>query len=268
MTRHEFPLADSHTLSWYEHGQGRPMVLLHGWSMSAAAFSELAEELKSGFRLLIPDLPGHGLSSPVEEYSLSAIAAALAEWIAAVTDQPVCLVGWSLGGMLAIELARNSSLGIQRMVLIGTTPRFTTADDWPCGLPSAQVKAMARNLAKRFEATLSDFFTLAFAGEELPEERLRAIRTLAVRQSPLPNREAAQALLSLLGRQDQRASLTSLTQPTLVIHGTLDPISPLAAAHFLADTLVAGSMVELEGVGHAPFLSRPDVVAKLIMEFC
>ncbi len=268
MIRHEFRFSDDRKLSWYEVGQGHPLVLLHGWSMSAAVFSELAEQLQQDFRLLIPDLPGHGLSSPAQEYSLSAIAADLAEWITAVEDQPVCLVGWSLGGMLAMELARKPAVKLERMVLIGTTPCFTMSDDWLLGLPTAQVKAMARNLGRHFEATLSDFFTLAFAGEDLSKERLRVIRNFAVRQSSLPDQTAAQALLLLLGEQDQRGVLTDISQPTLVIHGALDQITPIAAGHQLAETLASGSIVELDGVGHATFLSRPEEVASLIREFC
>jgi pimeloyl-[acyl-carrier protein] methyl ester esterase len=266
--RHCFNLAEDRQLTWYEVGQGRPLVLLHGWSMSAAVFSEMAGFLASDFRLLIPDLPGHGGSSPSSRNTLAGIAADLVSWLSTLVREPVSLVGWSLGGMLSLEIAGQRALPVDRLVLIGTTPRFTLNDDWAFGLPPAQVRALARNLARRFEATLGDFFALAFAGENISKERLRTIRNFAVRQTPLPDHAVALNLLNMLAVQDQRASLPDITQPTLVLHGELDQIAPVAAGRYLAEVLPQGGFAGFAGVGHGPFLSQPrDVVAK-IREFC
>lgn len=262
-----FTFADGRQLRWREVGKGRPLVLLHGWAMSAAVFTEVAALLSADFRLLIPDLPGHGNSSPCPKNDLAAIAADLECWIAATTEEPVSLVGWSLGGMLSLELARHNRLPVDRLVLVGTTPRFTSSEDWSYGLPRVQVRALARNLERRFESTLGDFFTLAFAGEAIAKERLRTIRTFAVRQSPLPDRDAALALLDMLADQDQRALLEEIHQPALVLHGDLDQIAPIVAGRTLAERLPKGSLNELRGVGHGPFLSRPQEVVARILGF-
>ncbi len=268
MKEARFDLPDGRQLTWYETGQGSPLVLLHGWSMSAAVFSEIATLLSPDFRLLIPDLPGHGRSSPALQNDLAGIAADLGRWIAAIEKVPVALIGWSLGGMLALEIARQNKLPVDRLVLIATTPRFTMSDDWSFGLPSAQVRALARNLERRFEATLGDFFSLAFAGETIARERLRTIRTFAVRQSPLPDYDAAMGLLNLLAVQDQRKELSEIYQPALVLHGDLDQISPVAAGRYLAEMLPMGSFAGFSGVSHCPLLSRPQEVAAKIREFC
>ena len=237
MKAERFKLPDGRELSWYETGRGRPLVLLHGWAMSAAAFGELAEMLADDFRLLIE-------------------------------STPVALGGWSLGGMLALEMAGQKPLAIDRLLLIGTTPRFTSGGNWTFGLPAVQVRALARNLERRFETTLADFFNLAFAGEDISRERLRAIRNFAVKHSSLPDRKAALALLEELANQNQLELVAQIDQPTLVIHGELDKISPLAAGRYLAETLPMGEFLEFPGVGHAPFLSQPQDVADKIMEFC
>ncbi|TLM62995.1 MAG: alpha/beta fold hydrolase, partial [Deltaproteobacteria bacterium] len=67
-------------LAWRESGTGRPLVLVHGWSLSGAAFAELAASL-DGFRVLLPDLPGHGQSTPPAGVSLPALAGDLAAWL-------------------------------------------------------------------------------------------------------------------------------------------------------------------------------------------
>ena len=262
-----FQLPDGRILTWYEAGHGRPLLLLHGWAMSAAAFSESAALLADRFRLLIPDLPGHGRSTPAQQNDLAGIAADLMHWLSAVEQAPVGLVGWSLGGMLALEIARQQTLPVAGLVLIGTTPRFTASDDWAYGLPSTQVRALARNLARSFETTLAEFFALSFAGEDISPERLREIRNFAVKRGPLPDRAAALALLNTLSVQDQRAMLGAIPQPALVLHGELDRITPVAAGRQLAALLPQGRFVEFAGVGHGLFLSQPQAAVAMIREF-
>lgn len=267
MKKRCFLFEDGRSLHWYEAGDGRPLVLLHGWAMSAAAFHEFADLLGQDFHLLIPDLPGHGESSPPLRNDLEGLAADLTVWLAAVAPGPVALLGWSLGGMLAMQLAADGHLPTERLILVGTTPRFTNADGWSFGLPPAQVHALARNLKRRFEATLGDFFALTFADEDIPRERLRAIRNFAVRNSALPDAIVALDLLHFLAVQDQRAVLARLQIPVLVLHGALDRISPVAAGQWLAEQCPMGTFMALPGIGHAPFLSRPQQIADRVRGF-
>jgi pimeloyl-[acyl-carrier protein] methyl ester esterase len=263
-----FKLPDGRVLTWYETGFGRPLVLLHGWAMSAAVFTEISTLLADDFRLLIPDLPGHGYSSPAMQNDLAGISADLLGWLDAVVQGPAILAGWSLGGMLAMEMASSEATAVDRLVLIGTTPRFTLSEDWSCGLPAVQVRALARNLERRFEGTLADFFALAFAGEKIAVERLRTIRSFAVKHSPLPDRDAALDLLNILEEQDQREILSAIKQPVLVLHGEQDQISPFAAGQYLSETFAEGHLEAFAGVGHGPFLSRPQEAVAKIREFC
>lgn len=242
-------------------------MLLHGWAMSAGGFSEIATLLSSGFRLLIPNLPGHGGSSPAMQNDLAGFAADLEHWLGEVEENPVTLIGWSLGGMLSMELAHRKRLPIERLVLLATTPRFTQKEGWELGLPPVQVRALGRNLQRRFEATLADFFSLAFAGEKISRERLRAIRTFAVKQNPLPDRDTALALLDMLAVHDQRAILSEIQQPTLLLHGVLDQITPVSAGRSLAAMLPRGTFYGFPDVGHCPFLSQPQATAERIREF-
>lgn len=267
MTRREFRLPDGRNLSWQEAGEGVPLVLLHGWSLSGSVFTELAD-LLDGVRLLAPDLPGHGQSAPPRAATLPSLADDVAAWLAAVAPGPLLLGGWSLGGMVALELAARGGVPVEKLLLLATTPRFTAATDWPHGLPATQVRALRRNLERRFETTLGEFLALTFAEGEVDAARLRAIRALAVRSGGLPDRDAAAAFLDLLAEQDQRGLLAGITCPTLVIHGALDRITPVGAGRALAAALGNGRFLEVAGAGHAPFWSRPAAVGQAIREFC
>jgi pimeloyl-[acyl-carrier protein] methyl ester esterase len=185
-----------------------------------------------------------------------------------VTDEPVTLAGWSLGGMLAIQIASDSLLPLKQLVLIATTPRFTNADDWTFGLPAVQVHALKRNLKRHFEKTLAEFFRLTLAGETVPLERLKVIRNFAVINRPLPNEGTAVDLLDVLAGQDQREALASIGCPVLVIHGSDDQVSPCEAGRYIADTVEDGYLVEFHGVGHAPFWSKPEEFAGTLREYC
>lgn len=255
-------LADGRRLAWREAGSGPALVLLHGWSMSSAVFAEVFEELAGDFRLLAPDLCGHGDSDPGAGYGLTDFAADLAEWLRALDLHDAALAGWSLGGQVALELVPAVRDRLRRLILVGTTPRFTAAADWAAGLPESQVRAMARDLRSHYEKTMGDFFALQFAGEAISRERYRRIVDFAVRGGSLPEPEIALAALETLRSADQRGALSGIDLPVLVQHGELDRITLPAAACYLAAHLPAAELEMWPGVGHAPFFSRPQEVCR------
>ena len=260
-------LADGRQMSWREAGNGPAVVLLHGWSMSSAVFTEVIEELSVDFRLLAPDLRGHGGSDPGAGYAFADFAADLVEWIQVLDLREVALVGWSLGGQVALELCPALRERLRRLILVDTTPRFTAAADWTAGLPDLQVRAMARDLKRNYLKTMGDFFALQFAGEELSRERFRRIADFAVRGGRLPEPDVALAVLETLRLGDQRSGLGAINLPALVQHGELDRITLPGAAEYLAVHLTAARLELLPGIGHAPFLSRPQEVSRRWREF-
>ena len=258
----------SDRISWLELGEGAPLVLLHGWSMSHAVFSELARLLADNFRLLLPDLPGHGSSSSVRPCSLSAMAEVLGRWLEELQAEPVALLGWSLGGQVAMTLCLDRSTLVERLVLVSSTPRFCATEGWSAGLPVGELRALRRGLQRRYLATMGEFFDLQFAGEGMNAERRREILQFAVKASRLPDPEEALETLDILGREDLRERLSEIAQTSLVIHGESDRIIPFAAGCYLADHLPKAQLCSLPGVGHAPFLSAPRQVAAQLVEFC
>ena len=253
---------------WRELGEGPPLVLLHGWSMSHAVFSELAELLAGDYRLLIPDLPGHGQSAAVAPCGLIPFAQILADWLTHLDLAEVTLLGWSLGGQLALQFSADFPQQVTRLLLVATTPRFCATANWSAGLPSSELRALRQGLQKRYQATMGSFFDLQFKGEDLPAERRREIIEFAVRPAGRPDAAAALATLDILGQEDLRPLLAAIDRQTLVIHGENDQIIPCAAGRYLSEHLLHAEMVALAGLGHAPFLSRPSALVGLIRGFC
>ncbi len=248
-------LSNGQKLAWREWGTGSPLIMLHGWSMSSIVFAEVAEALAGDFRLLCPDLPGHGQSDPSSSSDFRSFANAISEWASKIDVGSVDLLGWSLGGQVAMQIAADHLLLLRKLLLIATTPRFCQADNWSNGLLETQVRALDRNMGRAYEKTLGDFFVLQFVGEQMSKERYRKILQFAVRSGRLPEPDVARAALQALGNGDQRELLKKIHQPVLVMHGELDQIIPLAAGEYLCQQLPNAQFSRIPGVGHAPFFS-------------
>ncbi len=260
-------VADGRQLCWREWGDGPPLIMLHGWSMSSVVFTEVAENLGQTFRVLCPDLPGHGGSEPIAATSLSSFADIIAQWSCSLQLAPAALLGWSLGGQVALQLAFAKSIQLTRLLLVSTTPRFCRSTDWTHALPTTQLKALDRNLSRAFEKTMGDFFNLQFLGEDLSKERYRQILQFAVRTSQLPKSAYARQVLQILGTSDLRRQLADIELPVQILHGEIDQIIPLTAGRFLADKIPAATFEPLAGVGHAPFFSKPEACVSRWLDF-
>lgn len=254
-----FELSDGRRLAYRQSGAGPALILLHGWAMSSVVFAEVMAELEGAFTLLAPDLRGHGSSDPGPEYGCEALAADLAEWISALDLQDAALLGWSMGGEVALSLILTPDIQrrLRALVLVATTPRFVASKDWTAGLPATQVRALARDLRRNYHKAMGDFFSLQFQGEPLAPARYQQILRFAVRAGRLPEPEVALAGLETLAAEDLRERLPQLELPTLVIHGGLDPIVLPAAGEFLVANLPQATLDLWPNVGHAPFFSDP-----------
>jgi pimeloyl-[acyl-carrier protein] methyl ester esterase len=233
-------------------------VFLHGWGLSGAIWSETVARVPGA----TPDLPGYGATPSVSPYTAETLADALAERIAA----PVDLVGWSMGGMVALALAARHPDKVARLALVGTSPRFAVGADWPRGMAPDVLAEFARSLAADYRATLSRFLSLQARGGDAAREVIGLLRE-RMRAQPEPNPETLAAGLELLRAVDLRDQVERVVCPTLVVHGAHDSLCPAAAGAWLAEHLQNGRLALHEHASHAPFLSHPDWFAATLKEF-
>ncbi len=239
-------------------GTGPPLVLLHGWAMHSGLFAPLLPHLTDRFRVHRVDLPGHGRSAPCTRYALDAIVAALAAAVAqaAGTAAPLTLLGWSLGGAVALRWASAEPARVCRLILTGTTPCFIARPDWPHALPAQTLRQFGDELAVSYRLTLQRFVTLQARGSEHARALLAQLRgELFARGEPTP--ATLSATLELLAATDLRAELGAIAQPAVVIAGERDTLTPPEAAAWLARALPRGSFHLIRGAAHAAFLSHP-----------
>lgn len=244
-------------------GQGRELVLVHGWGMNAGVWQPLRDRLAADWRVTAVELPGHG------ESGFDAAATGLDAWTdALLTAAPAraLWLGWSLGGQLALAAARRAPERVAGLVLAATNPRFVRADHWPAAMPAATFHAFAEQLAGDAPRTLDRFLALQVRGADGAAETLRALKT-ATRARPAPRAAALQAGLDLLLNNDLRATAADLAVPSLWLFGGRDALVPATAADAVRGLAPQARVHSVTPAGHAPFLSHPDTCLDLLEHF-
>jgi pimeloyl-[acyl-carrier protein] methyl ester esterase len=237
------------------------LVLLHGWAMHGGVFAPLSERLGARFDLHLLDLPGHG------RRRREAVPETLAGWAEALlAEAPAEAVwlGWSLGGLVALEVARIAPERCRGLVLLASSPRLEQGEDWP-GLDPALLSAFAEGLVRDRAGTIERFLALEALGSGQPVQDLRRLRLL-LEEGGEPSAEALAVGLKLLQETDLRPALPALAVPSLWIAGANDRIVPAQAVEAGA-RLARGGFERIARAGHAPFLTRPALVAERIAAF-
>ena len=244
-------------------GTGPDLVLLHGWALHGGMWGPWLDELGRRARLHLIDLPGHGRSAwPAGASTLRDLARAVSPHV----PNGAAVLGWSLGGMVALELARSRPGDLAALVLIATTPCFLARDDWPTGMNPDVLDGFAAGLAGDYRRTLTNFLALQTWGDENASQALRSLRANLDSHGE-PDPQALTAGLGILRTADLRDALAAITVPTLVIAGEHDRITPVAAGRELASRLPSARFVEVPKAGHAPFLSHPETVRREVEKF-
>ena len=244
-------------------GTGPDLVLLHGWGLNGACWGRFADRLAEHWRVHEVDLPGHGRSAwHAECTGLDGVILAVRRHV----PEGATVLGWSLGGIIALRLAQLAGPVVGPLVLVATTPRFTAGRRWPCGMARAQVDAFGERLAVDYRRTLNEFLTLQVRGEVEPHRLLRELKTNLARGGP-PQPAALDQGLDLLRSCVLRPALPGIGQPALVVAGESDRLTPPQASQYLAQSLPNARLCTIERAGHAPFLSHGTEVLDAMIEF-
>ena len=273
MERSEIVL-HGHRVSYRVGGRGSLLVLLHGIAGTSATWGEVFPRLAERHTVLAPDLLGHGESSkPEGDYSLGAYANAVRDLLEALELPRGTIVGHSLGGGVAMQLAYQYPERCERLVLVSS------------GGLGRELHAMLRAAALPGAGVVLPW--LCLAGRHSVGRMVHALGSLGLRAGPdleetwrsfvsLEEPEARQAFLrtvrGLIDLHGQRLSASDrlyLTAdlPTLIVWGADDPLIPVRHAHE-AHQRIGGSRLEiLPGAGHFPHRDDPKRFASALLDF-
>jgi len=238
-----------------------PVVLLHGWGADSRALTALADLLGAHASVMALDLPGFGTHAAVD---FPRDLVALLDFLEARVAPGSVLVGWSLGGALALRLAERFPSRVRAVVSIATNPCFVRRADWPHAMAAETFRAFRAGVAVGPERQLERFGALQARGDRHEREVLRQLRrTRAGTATP----ENLLRALDTLATLDLRATLPTLAQPVLHILGNSDLLVPPQVADDYRRLQPRASIFSIDGAAHAPFLSEPRLVAARIVDF-
>jgi pimeloyl-[acyl-carrier protein] methyl ester esterase len=234
-------------------GHGPDLVLLHGWGMHSGVWAEVLAPLSRLARVHAIDLPGHGHSAhyPVDRFEDAA------EAVAALVPEGAAICGWSLGGLIAQQLAHRHPGRAARLALIATTPCFAARPDWRHGMKDAVLAGFAESLANDRDAMLKRFVALNAMHGPQGREAVRSF-TSRLLERGAPSDAGLAASLRWLREIDLREQTARLRLPTIVMHGARDMVAPVAAGRWLAEHLEGARLTELAEAAHMPFFSHRE----------
>jgi len=246
-------------------GQGAPLVLLHGWAMHSGIWGPLVPRLARRCRVHAVDLPGHGLSALRAPFTLDGTVAAVAAAFAAERG-PLAVLGWSLGGLVAMRWARTEPAKIGRIALVSTSPRFAAAADWPHAVSAETLGRFGDELHVAWRLTLQRFLALQLRGSEHGRATLAALRRQVFARGE-PSAKALVGALDVIVTTDLRAEIADIAQPALVVAGSRDTLALPTASRWLAKHLPDARLALLTGAAHVPFLSHAEAFGAALGEF-
>lgn len=264
-----------HEFSYLDTGAGPVVLFIHGLLGSRRNWGKLVDTLRTDFRVLAPDLFGHGASAkPMGDYSLGAHAATLRDLLDRLGIERATLVGHSLGGGIALQFCYLFPQRVERLVLVSSgglgrsvSPLLRSATlpgaEWVLPLIAStwvreRAEALGRGLNRlgwRASADLSEAWN-GFASLADADSRRAFLATARSVIDPGGQTVTAHDHLPL-----------AVEIPTLIVWGTRDRVIPTWHAT-TAQQAIPGSRVELfEGAGHFPHLTEPSRFARLLSEF-
>ena len=234
-----------------------PMTFLHGWGQSRQIWHQQMSAFPDATFL---NLPGHGGSAEHDD------------WIKSMADQlpdsPSIIIGWSLGGIIAMELAIQYPEKIKALALISTTPSFCNRENWHHGCQQQVFDAFESGIRENSAKTMSRFFKLMFQGDTISRSDYNQMAKASVDKLRPPTETALSKGLNHLASSDLRASISLISTPTLIMHGAEDAIIPESAGQWLARKLPHATWKAFNGCGHAPFLTHSATFNETLERWC
>lgn len=242
-------------------GTGPDLVFLHGLAWTQAVWQPLLSHLQTKYRITLVDLPGFGRShSAYIDFELATIF----EQLFAVVPQRATWVGWSLGGIIATEIALQHPERVEGLILTANTPRYLVDSNWP-GISDETFAEFYRLITSDFRKHARHFIALQCDQDMSLRKRWRELQSIVLKHDPDP--AVLEHSLIFLKRADLRDRLHAVQCPTLYILGEYDRMVPVQIASSLKQHLSAATIKIMPGVSHLPFLSNPSLFCNLLTQF-
>lgn len=269
-------ISSSSDLQPLETSEKIPLVLLHGWGLNSAVWQPLIESLPDDFtqffNIVTLDLPGFGVNVSVEihPYSLANICQSITNTI----TKPAIYVGWSLGGLVATEMALRFPEKVLALITVASTPRFIEEKVqveeniqviWP-GIKANVLAAFHQQLQVNIEKTIDGFLKIQAMGSPHIRQDIKKISQLVFQQK-MASQATLDQSLTLLESSDYRHTLQNVTQPFLRLYGNADSLVPKSVIEKVNELTPKSDVYIFKQASHAPFISHADDFKEILIQW-
>lgn len=246
-------------------GNGQNVVLLHGWGMHGGLWGKFNDLLSNHCQTHAIDLPGFGYSKNIKnDFTLDALSEVVEKYINNI-KQPVILIGWSLGGLITLNILKRKNITLEKVVFIATTPSFTKKTGWECAMEQSVFDDFSNDLKTDYKKTLKRFLFLQARGSDLARDDLRELNN-KLNERGEPDFKALEKGLDILSNTDLRSKKQNET-PAMLVLGKKDALVPSSMINEFENMFSNCEKLILEKTGHAPFISKPEFCAEKIKNF-
>lgn len=242
-------------LSFEEHGQGTPVILLHGFPFNRSIWSQVVPLLRDHARLILPDLRGFG-SSPVTDdvYSMRMQAADVERLMDKLKLEKAVLVGHSMGGYISLAFAQTYP---HRLLGLGLVATHSAADNPERRQTRTKTAEAVKHKGARVVA--SSMVKTLTPKQELVEP----ITNLILKAAPMG---IVGALRGMADRPDMTGTLSHILVPALTLYGTSDQLVNRELVETMVQMLPKGWLVEIANAGHMLMMEEPQQVTDALLQ--
>ena len=245
-------------LHYIDKGNGPALLLVHGLGATHADWQNQIDFYARLFRVIAPDLRGHGASEGERPYSIDRLAMDLSQLMDELKLGPFFLIGHSMGGAVAMQLTLFKPERVKKLILADTLPSF---------IPNSFKKRLmlwSRILIMKLFGPAA--LTKRMARQLFPKPEQEALRALVILHNSHTPKEVYLDLIRSLSRWSVADRLNWLSVPTFVVAGEHDYFPPQEAQAF-AESLPDGRCRIFDGASHHLPLEKPEDFNRITMEF-
>lgn len=239
------------------------LIVIHGWGLHSVVWDNVMPVLLSHFQVTVVDLPGLGRSPiPSGDYDLEY----LTEQVLAIAPAEAVWMGWSLGGMIAMNAAAKYPERVSGLITVASTPQFVADKHWPLALNAEVLSQFQALLAEDWEGTLVRFLALQCKDSSTIKEDIRFLKEIVFFHGH-PSTKALRCGLEVLAGVHLVDKLVQIKAPTLHILGEMDNLIPVGISRSLKESQPDAQIAVIKGASHVPFISDPSTFLSAVTDF-
>lgn len=251
---------DEYKIRYLESGNsGNDLVLIHGLGASAERWEYVIPFFNKHFRVIVPDLIGFGSSDkPLVDYTIDFFSEFLKKFMDKLEISNPIIIGSSLGGQITAEYTAKNNNSVQKLILV--SPSGIMKNSTPA-LDAYVMAALYPNL----DAAKNAFEMMSGSSKNIDPKIIQGF----VERMQLPNAKMAfmSTLLGLKNSEVITKKLSSITVPTMVVWGELDPVIPVTYAETMVSAIKDCRFFRMDGCGHTPYVEDPQTFVKIVFQF-